>query len=117
MQGTEHQDPAVPAVEVPVVIPAGVPVAPGAAADPVAPEAVVVPAVLAPAAGGPARAAVVPAATNKNKSVTFFLLLRLIIKLFCVSRPAAESMIPFSSTFRPGADLRILSLTKMDRGE
>jgi hypothetical protein len=30
----------------------------------------------------PDRVAVVPAATNKNKSVTFFLLLRLIIKLF-----------------------------------
>ena len=62
VQGTGHQDPAVPAVEVPVVIPAGVPVAR---------EAVVVPAAQAPAAGGPAdpaRVAVVPAAANKNKT-------------------------------------------------
>jgi hypothetical protein len=48
-----------------------VPAAPEAAADPVALEAVVVPEAQAPAAGGPAdpvRVAVVPAATNKNKT-------------------------------------------------
>ena len=103
-------DPAGAAAKLPVVMPAVDRPVPEAAQDQVA---------QAPAAGGPAdpaRVAVVPAATNKNKTVTFFLLLCLIIKLFCVSRPAAEFRIPFSSTFRPGADLRILSLTKMDRG-
>ena len=54
VQGTTHQDPAVPAAELQVVAPAGVPV------DPVA-QAPAVPV-------DPARVAVVPAATNKNKT-------------------------------------------------